>query len=153
MAAGTVRIEVGERAGVGVVALRGVADDRATMVRLVAELLALGIDGGHLVLDLGGLQVRDSAVLRAFFARIEAAGTGVPIPTVVPDPAARRLLRSAGSGSAGLALFADVDEAVDVVRPTLGPAPAPAPAPVVRAVPTGPTPRRRPGSPSAPASV
>jgi hypothetical protein len=87
------------------------------MVRLAHQLLDRRVDGGHVVLDLGGLAVDDPASLCALFARLGAASHGVPIPTAVADPGVRRLLRACGSGTAGLALFGSVEEACDVARP------------------------------------
>lgn len=114
----SVDVVVREVDQVGVVSLRGTADDSGQMVRIAHELIDLRVDGGHVVLDLVDLAIGDPAALCAFFARLSAASTGgVPIPAVVPDPGMRRLLRACGSGGAGLALFGSVEDACLVVRP------------------------------------
>jgi hypothetical protein len=118
-----------EVGSVPVVAVRGPADDPGAMVRLAGRLLELRIDGGHLVLDLGGLATTDAGPLCALFARLGERTGGVPIPAVVPDAGTRRLLRACGSGNAGLALFATVREACDVARPLSRPARPARPAP------------------------
>lgn len=102
-----------------VVVLRLVGEVRepGPMVRLARDLLAARVDGGHVVLDLDGLEVRDAAALSALLTRLAASTGGVPVPTVVSDPAVRRLLRACGSGAAGLACFPTVEEAASVARP------------------------------------
>jgi len=112
-------VELGECGPVAVVAIRGEANDTATMVRLAHQLLDMRVDGGHVVLDLDGLEVKDPASLCALFARLAAASDGVAIPTACSDPGLRRLLRACGSGTAGLAIFPSVEAACDVARPVL----------------------------------
>lgn len=104
---------------VTVLRLQGSVQDAGTMVRLAHGLLDARIDGGHVVLDLDGLRIEDPSALCAFFARLGGTTGGVPVPTVVGDPAVRRLVRDCGSGAAGLACFATVDEAATVARPTV----------------------------------
>lgn len=107
---------------VTVLRLEGRVDDTGMMVRLAQQLLDSRIDGGHVVLDLDGLDVVDPAALCALFARLSVATGGVPVPTAVADPGIRRLLRACGSGAAGLACFGSVEEAAEVARPAFAPA-------------------------------
>jgi hypothetical protein len=104
--------------GVTVLRLTGTVSDTGLMVRLARQLLDARVDGGHVVLDLDGLDVEDPAALCALLARLGAASGGVAIPTCVTDPGRRRLLRACGAGPAGLACFSSIDEAVDVARPS-----------------------------------
>lgn len=105
--------------GVPIVRLTGTVEDPGAMVRLAQELIAGRVDGGHVVLDLDGLDVRDPSALCAFLARLGAASGGVAIPTACGDPSLRRLLRACGASSAGLACFSCVEEAMAVARPSL----------------------------------
>lgn len=104
-----------------VLRLDGPVSDPGGMVRLARDLVANRVDGGHVVLDLDGLDVVDPAALCALLARLSAACGGVPIPAVVSDPGLRRLLRACGSGAAGLACFGSVEEAADLARPSVAP--------------------------------
>jgi hypothetical protein len=116
---------IDERRGdVEVLRVVGCADDPGVMVRLAQDLLDVGIDGGHVVLDLDGLVVRDPASLCALLARLAVAWTGVAVPVAASDPALRRLLRACGAGNAGFACFGSVDEAAAVTRPSGAPMPA-----------------------------
>jgi anti-anti-sigma regulatory factor len=114
-----VQITERRQGDVTVLRLSGVVNDTGLMVRLARQLLDARVDGGHVVLDLDGLDIEDPAALCALLARLGAASGGVPIPTCVTDPASRRLLRACGAGPAGLACFSSIDEAVDVARPTV----------------------------------
>lgn len=104
---------------VTVLRIQGPVDDAGAMVRLASTLLDARVDGGHVVLDLDGLDVRDPSALCALFARLGGATGGVPIPTAVSDTGLRRLLRTCGAGTAGLVCFPSVDEAAEVARPTV----------------------------------
>jgi hypothetical protein len=114
-----VRIQERRLDDVTVLRLEGLADDAGLMVRLAMSLIDARVDGGHVVLDFDGLVVHDPAALCAFFARLGAATSGVPIPAAVSDPGLRRVLRACGSGTAGLACFGSVEEAAAVARPSI----------------------------------
>lgn len=104
---------------VTVLRLQGPVTDAGAMVHLASTLIDARVDGGHVVLDLDGLDIRDPSALCALFARLGGATGGVPIPTAVSDPGVRRLLRACGSGAVGLACFPSVAEAAEVARPTV----------------------------------
>jgi hypothetical protein len=101
-----------------VLCLEGPILDPALMVGLARDLLANRVDGGHVVLDLDGVDDVDPTALCSLLARLGASSSGVPIPTVVSDAGMRRLLRACGSGPAGLACFGSLEEAADLARPT-----------------------------------
>ena len=102
-----------------VLRLVGEVSETGLVVRLAQELIENRIDGGHIVLDLDDLVVADASALCAFLARLAVCTGGVPVPTVASDPGVRRLLRACGSGAAGLACFASLDEAAAVARPSV----------------------------------
>lgn len=118
IAAPSVRIREWRSGSVTVLSLVGTVDDAGAMVQLARQLLAAGIGGGHIVLDLDDLDARNPAALSALLTRLGVATGGVPVPTAVSDPGIRRLLRACGSGAAGLACFGSVEEAADVARPS-----------------------------------
>lgn len=116
-----VQIHESRRDGVTVLRLSGPVNDTGFMTRLAQQLLDAGVYDGDVVLDLGGLVVEDPSALTALVARLGASGGGIAL-AAAPDPALRRTLRACGSGSAGVACFPSVDEAIDVARPATAPA-------------------------------
>src|SRR5688500_4896900 len=92
-----VQISEVRRDDVTILRLTGPVKDTGLMVRLAQQLLDANVDGGHVVLDLDGLDIEEPAALCALLARLGAASGGVAIPTCVTDPSRRRLLRACGA--------------------------------------------------------
>jgi hypothetical protein len=113
---GAVQIHESRREGVTVLRLTGRVNDDGLMVRLAQQLVDAGVYDGDVVLDLDGIVVEDPAALAALVARLGASAGGIAL-AAAPDPALRRALRAAGSGSAGVACFPSVDEAIEVADP------------------------------------
>ena len=111
-----VQIQEARRDGVTILRLSGPVNDTGFMTRLAQQLLDAGVYDGDVVLDLDGLVVEDLSALTALVARLGASGGGIVL-AAVPDPAVRRALRACGSGSAGVACFPSVDEAIEVAQP------------------------------------